>query len=310
MITELEEIKSSKLKNLKSLVTNFKLRGTPEWVHAWREGEFSVDKDSDKYSLNTTYASTQLYPNSSFSSYHQKPSSESRSGVAINRKLVQTEKRILQEGTLKFLEKVDMETGRLPYNKDDFNVVTVLDTKNKEYSVKTTVKREAKQASFVRLFTKNPGLPRTTDNLKRSLQIDILKSNSSQKFLHLDLFSHLNFDKFSSLHVPGNSLNVSVDISTFGIEYSGLVYKNKTESADFFNLTAKPYIRAFEYSASKNFGPTTSIWSFLRFLGFHFRPKKRFLKVAFSGSPYGHFYEAILKKSIFGRKMSLQKPQK
>ena len=37
----------------------------------------------------------------------------------------------------------------------------------------------------------------------------------------------------------------------------------------------------WSYSAFKNVGPSTSIWSFLRFLERNFRPKNRFFKIVF-----------------------------
>ena len=56
------------------------------------------------------------------------------------------------------------------------------------------------------------------------------------------------------------------------------------------------------YCAFKMFGPTASIWSFMRFLEWNFRPESRFLKIALPARLSGSFYLEILKTVFFSRK--------
>ena len=49
--------------------------------------------------------------------------------------------------------------------------------------------------------------------------------------------------------------------------------------------------RAGIYSAFENGSPTSSIWSFLRFFEWNFRPKNRFFKIAFTASFIGQFWK-------------------
>ena len=62
----------------------------------------------------------------------------------------------------------------------------------------------------------------------------------------------------------------------------------------------------YSYSTFKNFGPTSSIWSFLEIFRIILGEKIELFKIALPARPSGSFYLAILKTSIFSHKIILK----
>ena len=76
------------------------------------------------------------------------------------------------------------------------------------------------------------------------------------------------------------------------------------------NFFGKLFVSLQKYSAFKNFGPTTSIWSFFEVFGVKFSAKKSIFQNCPLNEPEGWAGKAILKKSIFWPKISLKNLKK